>query len=157
MPYKIVVDTREQQPLEFGPYKDCEGSISKALKVGDYSIEGMEDSICIERKASTIEIARNLGVDQARFYRELEKMKDFEHKFIVCEFSMEDLIQYPNNSGVPKYALEKLKINGKFLLKKMIEISMDYNIHVIYAGSKYNSYLIVGSLLRRIWLKNGKP
>lgn len=157
MPYKIIVDTREQYPLEFGKYKDCEGSISRALKVGDYAIEGMEDLICIERKASTIEIARNLGVDQVRFYKELNKMKDFKYKYIVCEFSMEEMIEYPNNSGIPKYALEKLKFDGKFLLKKMLEITMDYDIQIIYAGNKYNSYLIVGSILRRMWLKHGQP
>jgi hypothetical protein len=117
----------------------------------------MEDLICIERKASTIEIARNLGVDQVRFYKELNKMKDFKYKYIVCEFSMEEMIEYPNNSGVPKYALEKLKFDGKFLLKKMLEITMDYDIQIIYAGNKYNSYLIVGSILRRMWLKHGQP
>lgn len=156
MPYKIVVDTREQTPLSFGPYKDCEGMISKCLKVGDYSIEGMEHLVCIERKASTVEIARNLGVDKVRFYKELEKMKAFPYKFIVCEFTMDDLIKYPENSRVPKHALAKLKFDGRYLLKNMLEIAMDYDIQVIYAGSSYNSYLIVGSILRRIWLKHGK-
>lgn len=156
MPYKIIVDTREQQPLEFGAYKDCEGSISKALKVGDYSIEGMEDLICIERKASTIEIARNLGTDSARFYRELEKMKNFQHRFIICEFTMDELIRYPVDSNVPSAILKKIKMGGKILLKKMLEITMDYNVQVIYVGNRENSRLIVGSILRRIWLKHGK-
>jgi ERCC4-type nuclease len=112
VPYKIVVDTREQTPLEFGPYKDCEGMVRKCLKVGDYTIEGMESIACIERKASTVEIARNFGIDRVRFYKELEKMKDFQYKFIVCEFSMEDMIKYPENSRVPKSALAKLKFDG---------------------------------------------
>lgn len=156
MPYRIVIDTKEKQPLDFKPYKECEGVICKSLKTGDYSIEGMEDFVCIERKASTVEIARNLGLDSARFYRELERMKDFEYKFIVCEFTMDQMIDYPKGSKVPKYALDKLKFNGKFLLKQMLEISMDYDVHIIYAGSRQSSYTTIGSILRRIWLKHGQ-
>ena len=36
--------------------------IERKLETGDYSIEGMEDRICIERKASPSEIAINVGI-----------------------------------------------------------------------------------------------
>jgi ERCC4-type nuclease len=46
----VVVDTREQEPYTFDPRSVT--VIRRALPAGDYSIEGHEDSVAVERKTS---------------------------------------------------------------------------------------------------------
>ena len=50
----IIQDTREQSPFDFSFY-DCDVSIA-TLKTGDYTIEGYEEIVCIERKKSASKI-----------------------------------------------------------------------------------------------------
>jgi len=44
----VVVDTREQEPYTFE--SGCTEVVRRALPAGDYSIEGHEDSVAVERK-----------------------------------------------------------------------------------------------------------
>ena len=76
----IICDTREQKPLTFNEYEDV-FTIRKGLKTGDYTVEGFEDRLCIERKQSVSEIASN--ITQKRFTKELERMAEFPHSFLV--------------------------------------------------------------------------
>ena len=63
-PFTIIKDTREKQGYTFQPsktqYHVCKGMVSRKLDTGDYSLEGLEDKICIERKASVVELANNV-------------------------------------------------------------------------------------------------
>src|SRR5436305_1081289 len=46
-----IVDTREQNPLSFRRFKGWFAKIEhRALKLGDYSVKGMEDTCSVERK-----------------------------------------------------------------------------------------------------------
>ena len=89
--YTVIKDTREQDGYTFeaftGRYTSCKGMIVEKLDTGDYSLEGLEDRLCIERKGRISELAINLGKDKARFMREIERMKEFEFRFLVLEFS----------------------------------------------------------------------
>ena len=105
-PFTIIKDTREQDGYTFesssSRYHTCNGMISRKLDTGDYSIEGLEDKLCIERKASVVEFANNVGHDQVRFLKEIERMKDFRYKFLVLEFSLTDLMKFPEGSSIPE-------------------------------------------------------
>ena len=59
--YTVIRDTREQEGYYFSEYGLCEGMIDQKLDTGDYSIQGMEDKVCIERKGCVEELAINLG------------------------------------------------------------------------------------------------
>ena len=74
---KIIRDTREKIGWEFPFYDDVEIE-SKKIDSGDYTTELLQNKIVIERKASTSEIANNLGrkTAKARFYRECDRMED---------------------------------------------------------------------------------
>jgi ERCC4-type nuclease len=43
----ILIDTREQRPLDFGSQLTRRAT----LATGDYSVEGLADSVAIERKS----------------------------------------------------------------------------------------------------------
>jgi len=112
--YKVIRDTREQNGWTFMAGKACEGTISGTLKTGDYSIEGYQDILTLERKGSIAELATNLVED--RFERELERMESFKYAFMILEFSMDDLIKYPKGSGIPSYQMKSVKLNPFFYL-----------------------------------------
>ena len=148
--YTVIKDTREQTGYYFNKFNMCDGMIEKKLDTGDYSIEGLEDKVCIERKASVAELAINLGKDKHRFFAEIERMKPFQHKYIVLEFSMEDLTKFPEGSDIPEKNKRTLKISGKYILRCLMEFEIFDDINVVFAGDKHNAFMFINSLFKRI-------
>ena len=152
--YTVIKDSREQDGYTFekfsGRYHQCNGMVVRKLDTGDYSIEGLEDKVCIERKGRISELAINLGKDKHRFMHEIERMKDFEFRFLVLEFSLEDVMNFPEGSDIPEENWKSLKITNKYMLKMLIEFQMYDDIHVIFCGNKKNAKLVVNSILKRV-------
>ena len=148
--YTVVRDTREQHGYFFKKFNRCEGTVQKKLDTGDYSILGLEDKVCIERKASVAELAINLGKEKYAFFNEIERMRDYEHKYIVCEFSMEDVKKFPEGSNIPRQQRDKVKITGKYILRCLMEFAVFNDVHVIFAGSERGAFDLISSLLKRI-------
>ena len=145
----IVVDTREHvdHRFLFGEYEKASLSIEK-IAVGDYSIRNApEKYICIERKKSVEEIINNLTDkgDKERFDRELQKMTEYEHKYIICEFTLDELNKGSHFS----------KISPNYILSLLIEIQQRYKIHIYYAG-KNAEYLIYRILKKANDLLRGR-
>jgi hypothetical protein len=124
--------------------------IRKKLDTGDYTMEGLEHKLCVERKASIEEMASNLGADnKERFERELQRMTKYEHKYLVLEFPLQDLLDYPNNSSLPEEIKKKLKLSGKYILKKLIEFQLNYGVHIVFCEDKVAAFFFVASLFKR--------
>lgn len=153
-PFTIIKDTREQEGYTFKPsssrYHVCKGMVNRKLDTGDYSIEGLEDKLCIERKASVVEFANNIGHDAARFAKEIERMKDFPYKFMIFEFSLSDVMNFPEGSDIPEEKWDSLKITNKFMLRRVMEYQMKYGIHVLFCDSKKNAKWAVLSIIKRV-------
>lgn len=93
----IIEDTREQTPLDFSGIRGVE-SVRKGLKTGDYSIEGYEDKICFERK-SVGDLVGTLIGGHERFLREMDRMKDYEVKYILVEHTAGTVYRYCDKMG----------------------------------------------------------
>lgn len=148
--YYVIKDTREQNGYNFSPHDSCLGMIEDKLDTGDYTILGLEDKICIERKASPEELALNLGKDKVRFMKEIERMMEFEHRFLILEFNLEDLIKFPDLTRIPIEKRPTVKITGKYMSKMLAEFQIYNGIHVIYCGSLYNGFQTTSGILKRI-------
>lgn len=144
--YKIVVDTREQNPWVFKEGEQCEKILSQALPTGDYSLEGFEDVFAIERKGCVAEVAQN--VLQKRFENELARLSAMPFPFIVCEFTVEQLMQYPANTDIPWKKRRFIKLRGPFILKRLCEFMVKYGVPVIFAG-EYGQEVAL-SLFKRV-------
>jgi hypothetical protein len=133
MPYTVIRDTREKDDKGWRWIKSkyCTGTIEQKMDTGDYTLEGLEHFIVIERKGSVSEWAHN--VLEKRFENELTRLNDFPHSFILLEFGIDDIMRYPIGSGVSKY---RTKIRGSFLLRRTIEIIMRNNINIIFCQNK---------------------
>lgn len=96
-PIVIIEDSREQSPLDFGGMRGI-SSVRQGLKTGDYSIQGYEDKICFERK-SVADLVGTLIRGHERFLREMERMKNFEVKYILVEHSATKVFLYCERHG----------------------------------------------------------
>ncbi len=97
----VLVDTREQQPFPLSRNHPnwISGEKRVALKTGDYSIEGMEDLLTLERK-SLADIVGCTVVSRQRFIANCTRLSKFRWKAIIIEASYEDLKQSCQEFGV---------------------------------------------------------
>jgi len=144
-PFTIIVDTREQIPWEFGFHDTAK----KKLDTGDYSIEGFEDILAIERKKSVSEIATNLS--ESRFKDVLQRLSKIKHPYMVFEFSLDEVYSFPVGSDIPKRMWDKLKISGNYIIKRLIEIQLEYNIQIVFCDDSSNAERFSASLMKRIY------
>jgi hypothetical protein len=131
-PYLVIRDTREQRGWHFKASEHCLGTTVEKLDTGDYSLDGYQKVLVVERKLSTAEFAIN--VVQDRFKRALERMAEFQHPFLVCEFTWDDVWSYPKNSGVPRHKWKDLRLSPQFLMRVLTTIPVRYGIHVELVG-----------------------
>jgi len=142
--FTIIIDTREQTPWEFEHYTTA----NHKLDTGDYSIQGLEHLFTIERKKSVSEIANN--ITEPRFKDVLQRLQQFQHKFILLEFTLNNVLDYPVGSTVPKKMWNTMKITGKYILKHLTEINIKYGIHTIYCGNRDNAEEVALSIMKRM-------
>lgn len=150
--FDILIDTHEIKPFEFAADAEVDEIISRHIETGDYTIDGFEDMLCIERKASVSEIANNIG--EKRFARQIERMEKIPYRYIVCEFTFEDVVQFPKGSTIPKYKWKHLRINSKFIVKKLSEYENVYGIEIIYAGNRAAAKEITLQLMKDFYAKH---
>lgn len=142
--FNIIIDTREQKPWAFA---SC-NTIKKKLDTGDYSIEGLEELLCIERKNSVSEIANNIS--ETRFKDEIERMSKYLYRFILLEFSLQDVLDYPKGSGVPSRLWNKIKIRPLYILKYLTELQTKHDIHVIFCDNPVAAEEMAFSIIKRV-------
>lgn len=143
----IIRDTREKKGWDFSG----EQVELQALKTGDYSIKGFEDQVCIERKKSVGELASN--VTQPRFEREIKRMAEIPHAFILLEFSMFDLDLYPSGTNLPRRVKKKIRIKGNFIKSVLSRYLIDYNIQTILCGDALQAEMMALSILKECYAK----
>jgi len=88
----VLVDTREQMPwclLDNHP-NWIGGEKRVALAAGDYSVEGMQAVLALERK-SMPDAIRSITADRARFIRSCAHLAQFRWKAILVEATYEDM------------------------------------------------------------------
>ncbi len=146
--FTALIDTREKTPWNF-TFSQCITEVRIAtLKTGDYTVEGFENEFAIERKRSTAEIAQNFL--EPRFKNVLSRLESYKHKFIICEFSLENVLEYPRNAGIPKYLMAGIRLTPAFLLSCLSKIQVDFHIPVIFAGNSAYAEIIAENLMKRI-------
>lgn len=144
--YTVVRDTREKegQGWVFSPNERCAGTVIKKLDVGDYALEGYESLFVIERKGSVSEFCANLNQERfvgdfdkfkfAKKQSEINRLQVIQYPYLLLEFTVEDLLKYPNIPEIPKFLRKKIRFKGYAALKKVIELEMNYKTRIIFCG-----------------------
>ena len=146
--FTIIRDTREKDAngWRWNKSTKCDGTIDGKLDTGDYTLLGMENFVIIDRKGRVTEWAKN--VFEKRFERELIRLKnDFTYSYILLEFTPADILRYPYYSGIPKDKISYVKVDGRLLMKKTMEILINSEIPILFCGNKGKEVAL--SLLKR--------
>lgn len=80
-------------------------TINRALPAGDYSIDGFDTRIAIERKSKE-DLFHTLGRNRDRFSRELEKLNSYEFAAILVEAEWGDCMMNPPQSKFAPVSLD---------------------------------------------------
>jgi len=124
----IVIDTREQEGhgYTFTRFPNwIKGTIRRTLKTGDYSVEGYEKEITMERK-SLEDLVSTLTTNRETFIKECERMADFRRKVIVIESTLARLKS--------PYSYSDAHPNSVF--GTLVAIQEKFDIHLLFAATK---------------------
>lgn len=135
MDFRIVIDTREQEPYSFM----C-GVIRRALPAGDYSADGHEDFVAVERKSFS-DFARTTIHEFARFAAELQQLARLPHACIVVEADLDRVLR-----GQAGDALRG--VSPESLLGAAVHIHVRFGIPVIWCGSRQAACAFTDAFLR---------
>lgn len=156
-PFTIVVDTREQRPYTFAAvvsdarhaYRPWDVPLHGAtLGQGDYSIQGKETEIAIERK-SKADLFSTLGQGRARFGRELERLCGLEAAYVVVEAEWREVIGEP-----PPYS----RLNPRTVHASIVAWQHRYRgIHWWFCPGRDFAERTTFRLLERFWRDLQEP
>lgn len=140
--YKIIVDTREQKPY----WKEGSDVIRKKLDTGDYSIEGYENKIAIERK-SLSDLYGSLTSGHKRFARELERSKKLDYFTILIDGSLTSCANKEFKGS------EHTKTKASTIIKILFTLHTKHGINFVFCNGRYESRRYIKALFES-YLKN---
>ena len=117
---RIIIDTRETHAYTFASINPQPVKIYKGLETGDYSLEGFESEITIERK-TLADLFGSTGTGRERFEREFIRMKNFDYAAVVIEAGLDDIfINPPEHSSMSR----------KSVFRTLISWSIRYGVKI---------------------------
>ena len=136
----VIIDSREQNPFSFEG-RDCE-VMTGALATGDYSLQGLEDKIAIERKSLDDLVGCLTGDNRARFERELARGRGLDFFAVVIEAGFQELTAKQYRSGM----------NPHSAAQSILAFQVRYGTPFFWAGSRkaaeYTTYWLLSKYLR---------
>lgn len=139
----ILIDTREQRPLEFG--LDVQTTVG-SIGTFDYAVAGDEYSFAIERKSlddfvSSLAIKKNWERELYKIHR--AKIAGFNPIIYVIEAAYEDICQYPYDE-----IFSARRVHKDFIYHRWRELVYDHKVHVIFAGDRAGAAHAIYLLLK---------
>ena len=126
----VLVDTREQIPLPlWEQHSNWIGAEKVAtLKTGDYSIEGMEKLLALERK-SMADIISSTMVSRERFITNCGRLAKFKYKALLIEATYEDM-------KTPYYRFDDLwtEAHPNAVIGTLDAIEVKFGIPILYTS-----------------------
>ena len=118
---RIVIDTRERTPFPLVEYQ----TVVKGLKTGDYSLEGFEDHVAVERKSKG-DAYGCVGASRNRFEECLSRLSNLDRACIVIECSLSDFASPPSRT----------KVDARMAVGSYISWSVKYRIPVFWCDTR---------------------
>jgi DNA excision repair protein ERCC-4 len=131
-PQAIICDTREQAPLQIPDM------IRAALPAGDYTIEGYEDRVVLERK-SLPDLLGVIGGGRERFERELERLVKYERGAVLIEASMTDVLRGTAYS----------RVSPRAVMGSLLTWWVRYGVPPIFCDNRRNAAATVRKILSK--------
>ena len=153
-PFKIIVDTREGAPWFFKGLHTRESgqtlplvvqTVHRGLRTGDYSIEGLEDQVCVERK-SMQDLYMSVTAERERFEREFERMSAMRWSAVIVESDLYAIAYSPP---------DRTRVPPQTVLHTIISWSIRYpNVHWFPCPSRDFAEQWCFQVLNSYWKKH---
>jgi ERCC4-type nuclease len=138
----LIIDTREQNPFNFYRFRGWfSGMEERALKVGDYSISGMEDVCTVERK-DLPDLISSFTSNRRVFVDRLKRMRDFEHRLLVVTAPLAQI----------KSRYSHCSVNPNKITQSLIAVVAGLGIPFVTADTHELGAEIVASYLYQVHL-----
>ena len=151
----IISDSREKAGFEYDFSSYGVETIVRKLGCGDYSYQLGEDIITLDRKRNSGELCSNLYKEYKRFSAEMARMELIEHSFILCEFSLQTLLEFPINSGIPPRYHKRVRGSGLGMLKKLETFRERHGVRTLFCENRFEAQQLCYDILRSIY--DGTP
>ncbi len=132
----IVVDTREQRPLDFSAFPDVE-TLRGTLATGDYSVFGFTTEIVVERK-SLDDLIGCLTHDRERFTAELQRLRGYASALLVVESPFDAIRRGQYHS----------RMNPEAAVQSVFSIMQKFRLPFYFADSREDTAFAVHSFLK---------
>lgn len=134
--FVILYDDRENFSWQL-PWEMKE----KRLKVGDYSVEGYEKVVAIEKKSGFGELFKNLTAkERPRFDRFLRRLSRYPIKCIIVEDELGNLERVYR---LIKRKAPKMRLTPKTITYWMSKTIVEYGIPILFIPKATKRFIIV--------------
>ena len=133
-PATIIIDTREQEPYSFDPRLAT--AVRRALPAGDYSVDGLEACVAVERKTLD-DFVSTVIHNRARFREELRKLTGYQAACVVVEAGLIDVLQKRYRGDAHPNAV----------LGNALSLILDYRVPVFFCTTRQASCQFVQAYL----------
>jgi len=137
----IIVDSREKNPLYFRQSSTVDKVIVKKLNAGDYSIEGYEHIIAIERKSAP-DLFGTLGKGHKRFQKELMRAANYDYFVILVECSLTSILNKDFEGA------NYCGMFGHTVAQICFTLKMKYGIDVIFCNGRNEAVSYVRQIFK---------
>ena len=129
----VLVDTREQKPLPlFANHPNWIGGERRvALKTGDYTVEGMESLLSLERKNLADLVACAVAY-RKRFLVACSRLAELRWKAIIIQATFEDIKRGFESFDIPS------DVHPNAVCGTLDAIEAKFGIPIIYSSSNQN-------------------
>lgn len=105
----VLVDTREQNPFNFSRFDGWFAGVEKkALKLGDYSIAGLEELCIVERKDLS-DLVHSFTAERPAFISRLRRMSTYPQRLLVITAPLSTVkSSYPFSNANPNRIMQSL-------------------------------------------------
>lgn len=158
-PCTVLIDRQEQAPYRFeGIRADAADGCQPPgaalyvptrtvrLRTGDYSLEGYEDKVTVERK-SLADLYSTVSQGRERFKRELERMRSLLFAAVVIEASYGQILACP--PPFTDYA-------PKSVMRSILAWMQRYRVHFVPCDDRRLAEVVTFRMLQRFRLERGE-
>jgi hypothetical protein len=152
----IIADTREKKPWNFGFFGMEQ--ITKKVETGDYTVQGFEDKISVDRKQNVSELYQNLFKEYPRFKREMERMEGME-AYILCEFPYSHILTFPDTmplvwcAKAKKKVPMKLRFTSQHIIDRVEAITKRHGVIFLYNDTRREAESQAFKILKEFYEK----
>lgn len=160
-PFTVLIDAQEKHPFTFKGLQTDADQGNRPLIVptewrslgpgwGDYSIDGWEGHVHLERKSAEDAVGTILGWGERRerFERELEQLAGIDCAAVIVECTIGRLCQY-----APARGRKTVQENAKILFRQVLAWQQDFRVPWLFCDGRRMAEVAAFRTLERFWKK----